>query len=67
MEDATMGSTCDIFKVTPDGPLWVEAIQGLREAEERMARLALASPGEYFIHSHGNIVANQARDWAEVT
>jgi CheY-like chemotaxis protein len=53
MEDATMGSTFDIFEITPDGPLWVEAVTGLREAKERMARLALTFPGEYFIHSQG--------------
>ncbi len=39
-----MGSTYDIFKVTPDGPLWVEAVRGLREANERIARLALTFP-----------------------
>jgi hypothetical protein len=46
-----MDSTFDIFKVTSDGPLWVEAVQGLEKAKEQMARLALTSPGEYFIHS----------------
>jgi len=45
-----MGSTFDIFKVTSDGPLWVEAVQGLEKAKEQMARLALTSPGEYFVH-----------------
>jgi hypothetical protein len=66
-EDATMGSTFDIFKATVNGPLWVEAVHGLREAKERMARLALSSPGEYFIHSQENgIVARQAEEWADV-
>jgi hypothetical protein len=37
----------DIFKATVNGPLWVEAVQGLKEAKERMPRLALTSPGEY--------------------
>lgn len=46
-----MGSTFDIFKVTSDGPLWVEAVRGFEKAKEQMARLALMSPGEYFIHS----------------
>jgi hypothetical protein len=45
------GSTFDIFKETSDGPVWVEAIQGLGEAKERMAYLVLISPAEYFIHS----------------
>jgi hypothetical protein len=67
MEDATMGSTYDIFKVTPDGPVWVGAVRGLREAKERMARLALTFPGEYFIHSQGNVVARLVPEWAEVT
>jgi hypothetical protein len=67
MEDAMMGSTFDIFKATVNGPLWVEAVQGLREAKEQMARLALTSPGEYFIHSHEKgIVARQAEEWADV-
>jgi hypothetical protein len=67
VEDATMGSTFDIFEITPDGPLWVEVVTGLREAKERMARLALTFPGEYFIHSQGNVVAQQAREWADIT
>ena len=46
-----MGSTFDIFKVTSDGPLWVEAVPGgLVRAKEQMAHLALTSPGEYFVH-----------------
>jgi hypothetical protein len=62
-----MSSTFDIFKQTPDGPLWVEAVQGLREAKERMARLALTCPGEYFIHSQGErIVAATTQEWADV-
>ncbi len=52
-----MDSTCDIFKVTPEGPLWVEAVRSLGEAKDRMARLAKTFPGEYFIHSQGNVVA----------
>ena len=67
MEDATMGSTFDIFKATVNGPLWVEAVQGLREAKERMARLALTSPDEYFLHSQENgIVARTGQEWADV-
>jgi hypothetical protein len=66
MEDATMGSIFDIFKATPDGPLWVEAVEGLTEAKERMAHLALTSPGEYFIHSQEKgIVARQVEEWAD--
>ena len=66
MEDAKMGSTFDIFKVTSDGPLWVEAVQGLEKAKEQMARLALISPAEYFIHSQDyGVVAKQAQEYLE--
>ena len=61
-----MGSTFDIFRVTSDGPLWVEAIHGLREAKERMAHLALTSPGEYFIHSQEEgVIAKQTQEFLE--
>ena len=58
-----MGSTFDIFKLTPDGPVWVTVVQGLREAKERMARLALDFPGEYFIHSQEKgVVARRSEE-----
>jgi hypothetical protein len=64
--DATMRSTFDIFKVTSEGPLWVDAVHGLEEAKERMGRLALTSPGEYFIHSQEQgIVAQQTQEFSE--
>jgi hypothetical protein len=57
-----MGSTFDIFRETSDGPVWVEAIQGLGDAKERMARLVLISPAEYFIHSQvEGVVARQSQ------
>lgn len=62
-----MRSTCDIFRATPDGPLWIEAVQDLEEAKERMARLAVTYPAKYFIHLDGNVVAEQTQEWAEVT
>jgi hypothetical protein len=67
MEDATMGSTFDtIFRVTSDGPLWVEAMHGLTEAKERMALLVRTSPGEYFIYSQEEgVVAKQSRELFE--
>jgi hypothetical protein len=66
MEDATMDSTFDIFKATVDGPLWVETVEGLTEAKERMAHLALTFPGEYFIHSQEKgVVARQTEEWAD--
>ena len=43
-----------------NGPLWVEAVRGLERAKERMAHLALTSPGEYFIHSQEEgVIAKQ--------
>jgi hypothetical protein len=61
-----MDSTFDIFKVTSDGPLWVEAVTGLEKAKERMAHLALTSPEEYFIHSQDNgVVAKQTQEYLE--
>jgi hypothetical protein len=61
-----MGSTFDIFKVTSDGPLWVEAVQGLEKAKKRMAHLVLTSPGEYFIHcQEQDVIAKQSQDFLE--
>ena len=62
-----MDSTFDIFKVTSDGPLWVEAVPGgLVRAKEQMAHLALTSPGEYFIHSQEQgVIAKQSPNLLE--
>jgi len=61
-----MGSIYDIFKVTSDGPLWVEAVPGLERAKEQMAHLSLTSPGEYFIHSQEQgVVAKQTQEFLE--
>jgi hypothetical protein len=50
-----MGAKFDIFKRLPDGhPLWVKAVEGLEEAKSQLARIAVNSPGEYFIYSVGN-------------
>jgi hypothetical protein len=66
MEDATMDSTFDIFKITSDGPLWIEAVPGLERAKARMADLALTSPGEYFIHCQGQgVIAKQSQEFLE--
>ena len=54
-----MDARFDIFKKLPDGhPLWVKAVDGLEEAKNQLARLAVSSPGEYFIYSarNGHIV-----------
>jgi len=50
-----MDAKFDIFKRLPDGhPLWVNAVEGLEEARNQLARLAVNSPGEYFIYSARN-------------
>ena len=50
-----MDAKFDIFKRLPDGhPLWVKAVEGLEEAKSQLARMAVNSPGEYFIYSVRN-------------
>ena len=52
---AVMDAKFDIFKKLPDGhPIWVKAVDGLEEARNQLARLAVSSPGEYFIYSARN-------------
>ncbi len=62
----------DIFKKLPDGdPYWITAVQGFVETKNRMARLALISPGEYFMYLLGDgFVAELSpnhQQWSEVT
>jgi hypothetical protein len=63
-----MDSTFDIFKVRPGGALrMITTVAGLREAKVWMARLALASPGEYFVYSEEKgLVARQSQEWADI-
>jgi hypothetical protein len=43
-------STFDIFKGTTEkDAIWVEAVEGLALARERMEQLAKATPGQYFL------------------
>lgn len=45
-----MDVTYDIFKGVPDeGPIWIEAIQGLDNARARLARLVETRPDDYFV------------------
>ena len=46
-----MESIFDIFRRFPDGPLWIESVEGLSAARDRLAYLASSAPGEYFIYS----------------
>ena len=43
--------TFDIFKGTLDLPEWIEAVEGLSNARERMLQVAAEKPGKYFIFS----------------
>jgi hypothetical protein len=59
---AAMDAKFDIFKKLPDGhPLWVKAVEGLEEARNQLTRLAVSSPGEYFIYSAQNGCIVQGR------
>jgi len=47
-----MEAMFDIFATLPDGsPLWLEAVEGLNQARERLSGLMQARPGAYFIYS----------------
>ena len=42
--------TFDIFAgVFEQNPMWLEAVQGLSHATERMNKIALEKPGKYFV------------------
>jgi hypothetical protein len=42
----------DIFSRLPDGrPMWLESVEGLAQAQQRLDGLARLHPGEYFIYS----------------
>jgi hypothetical protein len=50
----------DIFATLPDGsPMWLEAVEGLDHARERLDGLVRSRPGAYFIYSErtGGVVA----------
>jgi hypothetical protein len=50
--EVLMDAKFDIFKRLPDGdPIWVQAIDGIEQAKEQLARLASSTPGEYFIYN----------------
>lgn len=44
--------TFDVFSGTPgEDPLWLESVEGLSNARERMEQLAANEPGRYFVFS----------------
>jgi hypothetical protein len=50
--------TFDVFSGTPgEHPLWLETVEGLSNARERMEQLAAKEPGRYFAFSPLNNAA----------
>jgi hypothetical protein len=50
-----MRPTFDVFTVSPDGqPLWIESIESLKDARERLRELARNVPQDCFIYSEEN-------------
>lgn len=46
----SVNGTYDIFRGAPDGgPIWIEAVQGLKKAKDRIAELCTRDPDEYFV------------------
>jgi hypothetical protein len=44
-----MKDTFDIFSGTAKKAMWIEAVEGLSNARERMEQIAADKPGQYFI------------------
>ena len=45
-----MNHSYDIFRDLPEGgPIWIEVVQGLENANSRLLELCETHPGEYFI------------------
>jgi hypothetical protein len=45
-----MSSKYDIFAKIPETPLtWIESVEDIHEAKERLISLAASTPGDYFI------------------
>jgi hypothetical protein len=46
-----MNATYDIFRDFPDdGPIWIEAVQGLENARARLMKLHETRSGDYFVY-----------------
>lgn len=56
----------DLFKGTSEeNALWIETVEGLQAAMDRMDCLALTTPGDYFLFRSGSVVASVKRQNAE--
>lgn len=61
-----MTRVVDIFRTLPDGSTrWVEAIEGLEDARQRMKELNRQSSGHYFIYFEQNGIV-QREDYPPV-
>ena len=55
LEASTTEPTFDIFADAPEkDPVWVEAVQELPSARERMEQIAQKTPGQYFVFFTGS-------------
>jgi hypothetical protein len=58
-----MSCKFDVFKRDLNGhPIWMGAVEGLKEAKEWMNRFAEDSPGQYFIYSEEKGIVLNATD-----
>ena len=49
----------DIFRGTsPKEAVWMETVENLKAAADRMSRLVLTEPNDYFLYHDGNVVAS---------
>ena len=49
----------DLFRGNPqENPIWVESVEGLEAAKERMNRLALLENSDFFLFQSGNVIAS---------
>ena len=46
-----MDGAYDIFKDSPEGPIWIECAVGLRQVTERLNILHCTRPAEYFAYN----------------
>lgn len=56
--------TFDIFRVEPEGPIWLSSLQGIHEAKVHMTKLAAECRGHYFVWDSG---VRQVRAHADTT
>ncbi len=53
------GTTYDLFKgSSQENAMWIEALEGLEAARERMNRLAANHSSDYFLFHSGNVIAS---------